>query len=125
MSKHEFALILLAVCFGILAVLFLVMYIVQKVNTNKAFALFMVLFVIFAFISIYFGYAYYKDAKLCKICGEKAVYSTGFGNYCVDCHTQSFNKTCSRCGDSAMSYVSYGGEIYCRSCATITFGSGN
>ena len=124
MSKHEFALIVLTVSFALLALLFLIFYITRRVKTNSASVPLILIFLICTVISIYFGSAYYKDANLCKKCGEKAIYSTGFGKYCVDCFEEKFHRTCCRCGKEVASYVSKGEKTYCHNCATIEFGYG-
>ena len=124
MSKQEFALIVLTVSFAILALLFLIFFVVRRSKTNAASVPLILMFLICIVISVYCGFEYYKDANLCKKCGEKATYSTGFGKYCNDCFEDTFHRACSRCGKEVSSYVSKGGKTYCHSCATIEFGYG-
>lgn len=122
MSKQEVAWIGLAICFAVLAIMFLIFYLVGWFNAAKKNKVLLSIFVIFLVVAIGCGIKFYSTVYMCKSCGEQATYKTPFGRYCDNCFDEKMNKECCRCGKTIQSYVSKGGKYYCHNCATVEFG---
>ena len=117
MSKREAGFILVIVGFIILALLFLVLYLVRRKNVGTGGKALAIICAVCIIVALCFGIVYHNETNICKRCGGKATVNTGLGNYCRDCLEETVSKQCSRCGKTVNSYVSKGGQTYCHACA--------
>lgn len=122
MSKQEVAWIGLAICFAVLAVMFLIFYFVRWFNAAQKSKVLLSAFIVFLAVAIGCGVKFYSAVYMCKSCGAQVAYKTPFGRYCDDCFDKKMNKECDRCGRTIQSYTTKGGKYYCHLCAMAVFG---